>query len=118
MEPISKTEDRKQKTAKSWQKIQPTFSTMVENPLQIGTILKNKANLQRVQMSISLYEQKDYEEKSRFWLEKNKANSKPISRLGNQQDILNILDRPDNLVQMRLSGVVERRHIGNLRLEK
>ena len=43
--PISKTEDRKQKTAKSWQKIQPTFSTMVEKPLQIGTILKNKANL-------------------------------------------------------------------------
>ena len=49
---------------------------MVEKLLQIGTILKNKANLQRVQMSISLYEQKDYEEKSWFWLEKNKANFK------------------------------------------
>jgi len=41
-------------------------------------VLKNKANLQRVQMSISLYEKKYYGDFGIWRQQKNKANSKPI----------------------------------------
>ena len=73
--PISKTEDRKQKTAKSWQKIQPTFSTMVEKPLQIGTILKNKANLPYAKMNVKSFLKRDYDDFAALGQQKNKANS-------------------------------------------
>jgi len=35
--------------------------------------MQNKANLQKAQISISLYEQKDYEDNLRRWLCENKA---------------------------------------------
>ena len=37
------------------------------------TILQNKANFQKDRMSANIYLTRDYEEKPRFWLEKNKA---------------------------------------------
>jgi hypothetical protein len=43
-------------------------------------------------MDVRFYVTKDYEEKPRFWLEKNKANSKPVPSTGSGQ-ALSAVDR-------------------------
>jgi len=70
----SKTEDRKQNTAKSWQKINPTCSTIVEDPLQIGPFMQNKANFQKSQMNVTSFITKHYENINDWTLGENKPN--------------------------------------------
>jgi len=41
-----KIENRIQKTAKSWQKLHPTCSTIVENPLQISPFYAKQSQFQ------------------------------------------------------------------------
>jgi hypothetical protein len=41
--------------------------------------MQNKANFRKDKMNANSVITRDYEEKSQFWLKKNKANSKPIS---------------------------------------
>ena len=70
-----------QKTAKSGQNLhlnyvlarQPTYFTIVENPLQIAPILQNKPNFQNGKMNIALYPETNYERKGLYSCRKNKA---------------------------------------------
>jgi len=55
----------------------PKCSTIVENPLQIGLFMQNKANLRKSQVDVSIFSQKAYENKSDWTLSENKPNSKP-----------------------------------------
>jgi hypothetical protein len=66
-----------QKTAKSWQKIHPTCSTIVENPLQINSFYAKQSQFPKSQMNVNLYNTTDYGNKSNWTLGKNKPNSKP-----------------------------------------
>ncbi|MFQ6036008.1 MAG: hypothetical protein ACE5NM_09215, partial [Sedimentisphaerales bacterium] len=51
---------------------QPTFSTIVENPLQIGLFMQNKANFRKSQMDVKLIKTRDYEKISNRTLGENK----------------------------------------------
>jgi hypothetical protein len=53
-------------------------STIVENPLQIGQIMQNKANLSKSQMNISSYITSIYDNSDIWCVGKNKAKTKPI----------------------------------------
>ncbi|MFB0524765.1 MAG: hypothetical protein ACETVZ_04450, partial [Phycisphaerae bacterium] len=53
-------------------------STTVEDPLQIGSFLTNKANFPDDQMNVTVFYTKDYENNSNCKLCENKANTKPI----------------------------------------
>jgi len=53
-------------------------STTVENPLQIGHFLTNKANFQKSQMNVNNVLTRDYGKMDTWSNGKNKANSKPI----------------------------------------
>jgi hypothetical protein len=59
----------------------PTCSTLVEDPLQIGPFMQNKANLRNEQMNISSFITSKYENLGIWWIGKNKPNSKPIAGL-------------------------------------
>ncbi|GAG29683.1 unnamed protein product [marine sediment metagenome] len=62
---------------KSEQNPRPTCSTIVENPLQIGSFMQNKPNFQKSQMNVSIFTQKAYENKSNWTLGENKPKTKP-----------------------------------------
>jgi len=82
----SKTEKRIQMTAKSWQKINPTCSTIVEDPLQIGPFMQNKANVKIGKMSISIAIIKDYgknNEQSTTNVIQNKAKQSQLLKSSN-----------------------------------
>jgi hypothetical protein len=48
-------------------------STIVENPLQIGPFLQNKANFRKAEMYVSLFSTKDYERIGACGVQKSKA---------------------------------------------
>jgi hypothetical protein len=50
------------------------YSTVVENSLQIGLFMQNKANLKNSQMDIRLNISRDYEKKSKWTFGENKPN--------------------------------------------
>ena len=50
----------------------PLSSTSVENPLQIGPFLQNKANLLMQKINATFFSTKDYENEIIFMLQKNK----------------------------------------------
>ncbi|MHC4106107.1 MAG: hypothetical protein ACYSR9_14285, partial [Planctomycetota bacterium] len=56
----------------------PTCSTSVEDSLQIGPFMQNKANLLDHRMNISSIITSKYENLDIWWIGKNKPNSKPI----------------------------------------
>jgi len=58
-------------------------STTVESALQISSFLTNKANFRKSQMNVSIFSQKDYENKTLGGSGKNKPNSKPIQTQSN-----------------------------------
>jgi len=55
----------------------PTCSTIVENPLQIGPIMQNKPNLPDAQMNVTSFGKRDYDDLAALRLRKNKPNSNP-----------------------------------------
>ena len=55
-----------------------TISTTVERALQIHPFLTNKANFQKVKLSVKRYNTADYAKRTLGESGKNKANSKPI----------------------------------------
>ncbi|MHC4106015.1 MAG: hypothetical protein ACYSR9_13820, partial [Planctomycetota bacterium] len=55
-----------------------TCSTSVEDSLQIGLFMQNKANFFSAQMNATVCYTRTYENKSALRLRKNKPNSKPI----------------------------------------
>ena len=57
-------------------------STIVENPLQIGQNMQNKANVKLDKMDITSLLTSKYEQMDIWWNGKNKANSKPIFKTG------------------------------------
>ena len=59
----------------------PIRPKSVENPGAPGEyFLTNKANLPKGKMSANIYLARDYEDKRRFWFEKNKANQSQFCR--------------------------------------
>ncbi len=52
-------------------------STSVENTLQISSFMQNKPNFRKSQMNVSIFSQKDYENKSNWTLGQSKPNSNP-----------------------------------------
>ena len=55
----------------------PTCSTIVENPLQIGLFMQNKPNFQKAKMNVSFLITRDYDNLPVFRAPKNKPNTKP-----------------------------------------
>jgi hypothetical protein len=60
-----------------------TCSTIVENPLQIGPFLQNKANLRKGRTSVNTYSKKGYENLGIWRLGKNKANQSQFEAKAN-----------------------------------
>jgi hypothetical protein len=56
------------------------YSTIVEDPLQTGPFMQNKANFRNSQINISSFTTSKYEQLDIWWDGKNKPNSKPISK--------------------------------------
>jgi hypothetical protein len=66
------TSDNRHQTKESG--YSPTCSTIVENPLQIGLFMQNKANFRKSQMNVSIFSKMAYENKSNWTLGENKPN--------------------------------------------